>query len=252
MAFSGGLDHPPAMPKRSGQDPGKLDPARRALFDAVNKTGGDFANLSRQIGRNHAYLSQYLWRGTPQKLDEDERKKLAVLLGVSEISLRNAAAPLTVDSNPPERASKSLENSPRARLRFAKGEPDLEGHGKVEVLGFVKAGRIGWYPDNGSTLEMTDRPPMLVGVPGAYAVYIDDRSMVPALKPGQMVWVHPYRPPRPEDFVIVQVSEEEAYIKEFVRKTDKQIVCKQYNPVEELKYPISAKIHVVVGIRTVG
>jgi len=251
LEFSALLNHSPAMPKKTEQDPGKLDPARRALFDAVSSAGANFANLSRQIGRNHAYLGQYLWRGTPRTLPEDERKKLAVLLGVNDVPLK-APSHLSVDIHTPNRAKQSLAETSLERVRSATGEPAAFGPKDVKVLGFVKAGKIGWYPDNGSTLEMTDRPPMLVGVPDAYAVYIDDRSMCPALKPGHMVWVHPFRPPRPEDFVVVQVSEEEAYIKEYVRKTDKHVICRQYNPAEELKYPISAKIHVVVGVRLVG
>jgi len=145
-----------------------------------------------------------------------------------------------------------LASSVSGRARFATGEPDLAGPKNLKVLGFVKAGLVGLYPNNGDTLEMTDRPPFLIGVPDAYAVYIDDRSMFPVLRPGHMIYVHPLKPARPEDLVVIQVSEETAYVKELVRRTDKHIICRQYNPEGEVKYPVTAKIHLVVGIRTVG
>lgn len=172
------------------------------------------------------------------------RDEVLALAGLRE----NAA----VDIHAPSHAKQSIGETSLGRVRSATGEPAVFGPKDVKVLGFVKAGRIGWYHDNGSTLEMIDRPPMLIGVPDAYAVYIDDRSMFPALKPGHLVWVHPYRPPRPEDLVIVQVSHEEAYVKEFIKRTDKHIICKQYNPEGEVRYPVTAKIHLVVGVRTVG
>jgi phage repressor protein C with HTH and peptisase S24 domain len=44
----------------------------------------DFAGLSRMLGRNSAYIQQYVRRGTPKRLGEDERRKLAHYFGVSE------------------------------------------------------------------------------------------------------------------------------------------------------------------------
>ena len=45
-------------------------------------------SLSSELGRNHAYLHQYLYRGTPRQLPEEVRHKLAILLNVEEESLR--------------------------------------------------------------------------------------------------------------------------------------------------------------------
>lgn len=44
----------------------------------------DFAGLSRMLGRNPAYIQQYIRRGVPKRLGEDERRKLASYFGVSE------------------------------------------------------------------------------------------------------------------------------------------------------------------------
>jgi len=46
--------------------------------------GEDFAGLSRLLGKNPAYIQQYIRRGTPRRLHEDERRKLARYFGVAE------------------------------------------------------------------------------------------------------------------------------------------------------------------------
>lgn len=46
--------------------------------------GEDFAGLSRMLGRNAAYIQQFVRRGVPRRLKEDERRKLARYFNVSE------------------------------------------------------------------------------------------------------------------------------------------------------------------------
>jgi len=61
-----------------------LDPPRLALEKLCAERGEDFAGLSRMLGRNAAYIQQYIRRGVPRRLKEDERRKLARYFGVSE------------------------------------------------------------------------------------------------------------------------------------------------------------------------
>lgn len=58
--------------------------ARAALELLVRERGEDYASLSRLIGRNPAYIQQFIKRGSPQKLDEEDRRTLAAYFGVSE------------------------------------------------------------------------------------------------------------------------------------------------------------------------
>ena len=60
-----------------------IDP-RSALERLCNEHGEDFAGLSRLLGKNPAYIQQYIRRGTPRRLREEERAKLARYFGVSE------------------------------------------------------------------------------------------------------------------------------------------------------------------------
>lgn len=58
--------------------------ARAALERLCLERGEDFASLSRLIGRNPAYVQQYIRRGTPRRLGEEERRTLARYFGVPE------------------------------------------------------------------------------------------------------------------------------------------------------------------------
>lgn len=61
--------------------------ARAALQSLIQERGEDYASLSRMLGRNQAYIHQYIKRGVPQKLDGDDRRKLARYFGVREALL---------------------------------------------------------------------------------------------------------------------------------------------------------------------
>jgi phage repressor protein C with HTH and peptisase S24 domain len=60
-----------------------LDP-RVTLERLCAERGEDFASLSRMLGRNAAYIQQYVRRGVPKRLKEDERRKLARYFAISE------------------------------------------------------------------------------------------------------------------------------------------------------------------------
>jgi repressor LexA len=64
---------------------------RRALAAAAAARGESFAALSRLLGRNDAYLQQFVTRGSPRLLAEADRRKLARYLGMSDTALGGPA-----------------------------------------------------------------------------------------------------------------------------------------------------------------
>jgi phage repressor protein C with HTH and peptisase S24 domain len=64
-----------------------LSDPRRVLERLCAERGEDFAGLSRMLGRNPAYIQQFVRRGVPKRLKEEERRKLARYLAVSETLL---------------------------------------------------------------------------------------------------------------------------------------------------------------------
>lgn len=65
---------------------------REALERAAAVRGESLAALSRLIGRNAAYLQQFVTRGSPKLLAEADRRKLARYLGISDTALGGPAA----------------------------------------------------------------------------------------------------------------------------------------------------------------
>ncbi len=68
-----------------------MENVRDTLDRLIRDRGEDYAALSRLIGRNPAYIQQFIHRGSPRKLAEDDRKLLARYLGVDEALLGGPA-----------------------------------------------------------------------------------------------------------------------------------------------------------------
>lgn len=60
---------------------------RAALARLIEERGEDYAGLSRLIGRNAAYIQQFIKRGSPRRLDEKDRRLLAHYFGVNDEAL---------------------------------------------------------------------------------------------------------------------------------------------------------------------
>jgi hypothetical protein len=66
--------------------PVPADPRTR-LREIAAERGVSLARLSRVIGKNAAYVQQYIERGSPKRLPEDDRRHLAIYLDVDEREL---------------------------------------------------------------------------------------------------------------------------------------------------------------------
>ena len=62
------------------------DPRTRLLLLA-SKKGVSLSGLSELIGRNSTYLQQFIRKGSPRKLEENDRRTLARFFGVNEAEL---------------------------------------------------------------------------------------------------------------------------------------------------------------------
>jgi len=66
-----------------------MDAPRKLLVATLARRPDlDLEKLSRAIGRNHAYLRQYVMRGTPRELPEAMRRAVAARLGLRADDLR--------------------------------------------------------------------------------------------------------------------------------------------------------------------
>lgn len=69
------------MPKTESND---VTGARAKLLELSQGSGTSLSSLSELIGRNTTYLQQFIRKGSPRKLEEQDRRKLAQFFGVSE------------------------------------------------------------------------------------------------------------------------------------------------------------------------
>lgn len=74
---------------------------RQRLEALICSSGIGYAQLSRVIGRNPAYIQQYLKRGVPRRLGEVERRRIAGHFGVSEGELGGSAPEAAMAPAPP-------------------------------------------------------------------------------------------------------------------------------------------------------
>ena len=215
----------------------KLDAARARLVALVEGSGGHtLQSLSLALGRNHAYLHQYVTTGSPRELKERDRRAIATLLGCAESDLREE-----------DDRRGGLGETPAAALAHA--PPMVTASRNLPILGHAKGGEDAFFIDNGEVAGYTMRPHVLDGVPDAYAVEFWDTSMEPALKHGHLGWVHPRKPVKPGDDVVVQLNDGQALVKTLVRRTDSHLVLRQYNPPKEFKVDRAKvkSIHLIVG-----
>src|SRR3954463_8910140 len=64
---------------------------RAELARLIAERREDYAGLSRMLGRNAAYIQQFIKRGVPKRLSEDDRRKLARYFDVDESLLGGPA-----------------------------------------------------------------------------------------------------------------------------------------------------------------
>ena len=123
----------------------------------------------------------------------------------------------------------------------------------VPVYGVAVGGDDADFEFNGQIVDYVRRPPGLIGVQGAFGVYVIGTSMWPRYEEGDLVYVHPGRPARPGDDVIVEMYDDrdegrsgDCYIKRLLKKTPTKYICQQYNPMrDDLEYEIDyvKKVH---------
>jgi len=99
---------------------------RARLLDLAQERGVSLAALSELLGRNPSYLQQFIRKGSPRKLEEQDRATLARFLGVGEEALREPQENSYVE--PPRRRDEAdWGDVPRLDLGAAAGAGRVPG-----------------------------------------------------------------------------------------------------------------------------
>lgn len=196
-----------------------MDEIRQRIRDAVDAKLTTYKDLSVAIGRNHAYVQQFVERGTPQEL---RQRDVETIFGVIDGARgkpvpRKGFAPILVPGEELVRADRRLPVYAAAR----------GGDGHVIVT---------FDP-----VEYVKMPTILESVRGGYGLLITGESMVPAYWPGDTALIHPNLPPqRDTDVVLYHTPPEakggdEAMIKRLVGISDREWTLQQYQPSDIFK-----------------
>lgn len=120
--------------------------ARAALEALIVERRSDCAALSRLLGRNPAYVQQYLRRGSPKRLAERDRRLLAEFFGVEEDLLGAPSRPagrLVPVARLDLRAAAGAgafagEERPTAHIAFDRGWLNRVARGRPEQLALIR------------------------------------------------------------------------------------------------------------------
>ena len=106
---------------------------RRRLDELIRTSpNDDYASVSMLIGRNHAYIHQFIKRGVPQRLNEQDRRLIARHFGVSELEL---GGPITPGWSPQLSGARTMEPSTvmvaRYHVPVSAGDGNLADDGLI-------------------------------------------------------------------------------------------------------------------------
>lgn len=177
------------------------DPRER-LIELAAARGDGLTSLSVMLGRNVAYLNQWVRRGTPRVLAERDRQSLATYFGVSEEAL----------GGPPERAGWRV---PRLDVSASAGPGALNDDDAVlgaEVIA----------PELARSLRLREGRASIIRVRGD--------SMAPGLVAGdQLVVDEAAAPPDPRGGIYVVRIEGVLLVKR-VRRSGRVLIVSSDNP----------------------
>lgn len=125
------------------------------------------------------------------------------------------------------------------------------GQRDLPVIGAVKGGSDGFYFNEGEPKEFVERPANLKGVFNAFALYVDGESMEPRYFAGELLYVNPNRPITKNCFVAVELEDGQGMIKQFLRRSDDEIVLYQFNPPQEI-HLVSTQVKRIYRITGAG
>lgn len=147
--------------------------ARATLDRLIRERGENYGAISKLIGRNPAYIQQFVKRGSPRKLDEADRRLIARYFGVDEGLLGAPAGPVAIRA-PLRRPRNDLVEVPRLALGASAGPGSLQ---EDEPAAGIMAFDPRWLRDLGG------RPDMLS------LIRVDGESMAPTLSDGDDIMV---------------------------------------------------------------
>jgi phage repressor protein C with HTH and peptisase S24 domain len=130
----------------------------------------------------------------------------------------------------------------------------VETGARVPVYGYAAGSRdigpkSGLNLANGDIIDWAPRHPAQAGIRDAFAIYVFSDSMEPRYYRGELIYIHPGRPPDMNRDCVIEMKNGDAYIKRLLRQQGGKVRVQQFNPPGEKDIPLEEikAIYAVVG-----
>ena len=191
----------------------------------------------------------------------DRKNRIKILATQAEMSLTQLAEKVEVK---PHTIRRYTRQEAQPRIELAEKIAEVLGVHVNDVLGgeviaqqtAVQAGLGFDITDVTSQIEMVNIPDYLENAPSPYAVYVTGDSMEPRFIAGELLYVHPGKPIRKNDYVVVQLHAQNAnhaIVKRMVKQSNDGLIVEQLSDGQTREIPAKdvISVHRVVGQRTV-
>jgi phage repressor protein C with HTH and peptisase S24 domain len=240
-----------------------MDKMRELIFARMLERGTNMAEVSFAIKRGTTFMYDFLKRGKPERLREEDRRAIAQHLDLDEDLLRApsptvpakeyvkksptnknmAGSVQNVTSNVSE-IGHSAAHHPSARMPA----DDLFGAHDLPVYSTVQTDG-GALVLTKTAVNFVERPAPLLRVLDSYGVIVHGNSMDPIAKSGSTVLVNPHLPAREGDLCVFRTDDGQVMVRELERFTDHAWHVKQQHPRRASDIKRSEwKAHVIVGL----
>lgn len=229
---------------------------RKLIGDRLEALNLTMSEASLRMGKNAAYVQQFLKRGIPRELGENERARLAGILGVDEKELRGPGSQTLPSRNyaKPENHSAPQKSGTRHNLLDnASPIPPVFGNVDLPVFGTAQGGQGGALIMTNEAVDFVVRPAPLLRVKDGYGMIVTGDSMSPQHENGSTALVNPHLPPRNGDTCVFRSHQDDgtvlAIIKKLRRFTDDTWYVSQFSPKKDFQLKRSEWqiCHVTVG-----
>lgn len=228
-----------------------MDEVRKLIVERLADLRMNRKVASIAIGRNDTYLHQFIHRGVPKELQENERHKLAAVLKVSELELRGPTTQAAQKKGVQQKSNivANVEHPTYDATSPRNVEP-VELFGKLDLPVFgTSEGANGAATLTAIAVDWASRPPALLRVRDSYGVIVPGCSMSPEHKSGSIALVNPHAKPRIGDSCIYRTRDDgaaEIQIREYRGETETAWKVRQHNPprdftIKRAEWPICHK-----------
>jgi hypothetical protein len=144
-----------------------------------------------------------------RKIKPHEIPPIIAFFGGPEVPQRSVGreSAATSDLGPaPREASWQIDQPDHYRTKPGP-RPKAKPATELPVLGPLIPERNGSYFLEERVTERRPSPPQLLGVSGAYALFVPDDQLAPRYLAGEVIYIHPHKPPIAGSFAVIRFRE---------------------------------------------